>query len=73
MAAVGLMPEMRILDNDHSAGLYMMQLVELALAFKDNLDVINKDSYNSFSLRVGINIGPVVAGVIGARKVSITI
>ena len=53
MAAVGLIPEMRIQENDHSAGLYMTQLVELAFAFRDTVDIINKDSYNNFSLRVG--------------------
>ncbi|KAB7507476.1 Adenylate cyclase, germination specific, partial [Armadillidium nasatum] len=69
MAAVGLMPEMRIKDNDDdSAGFYMSTLVELAFAFREKLGVINADSYNNFSLKVGLNIGPVVAGVIGARK-----
>lgn len=29
---------------------------------------INKDCFNEFQLRIGINIGPVVAGVIGASK-----
>ncbi len=28
----------------------------------------SKNSYNNFTLRVGLNVGPVVAGVIGARK-----
>jgi len=35
---------------------------------RERLLTINENSYNSFMLRVGINIGPVVAGVIGARK-----
>uniref|UniRef100_A0A0K8SE29 adenylate cyclase n=1 Tax=Lygus hesperus TaxID=30085 RepID=A0A0K8SE29_LYGHE len=69
MAAVGLMPEHRILDNDeHSAALYMSHLVEFVFAMRDRLVSINDNSYNNFMLRVGINIGPVVAGVIGARK-----
>jgi hypothetical protein len=32
------------------------------------LQAINKDCFNEFQLRIGINIGPVVAGVIGASK-----
>ena len=32
------------------------------------LDDINKESFNSFTLRIGISHGPVVAGVIGAKK-----
>ncbi|XP_042229149.1 adenylate cyclase type 1-like isoform X2 [Homarus americanus] len=69
MAAVGLMPDMRILDHkEESAGHYMSVLTELVFAFREKLSNINENSYNSFTLRVGMNIGPVVAGVIGARK-----
>uniref|UniRef100_A0A8D8T3X0 adenylate cyclase n=1 Tax=Cacopsylla melanoneura TaxID=428564 RepID=A0A8D8T3X0_9HEMI len=69
MAAVGLMPDYRILDEDDtSPGTYLSTLVEFVFAMRDKLIVINENSYNNFMLRVGINIGPVVAGVIGARK-----
>ncbi|KAI5710816.1 hypothetical protein M8J75_011638 [Diaphorina citri] len=69
MAAVGLMPDYRILDEDEtSPGAYLSTLVEFVFAMRDKLIVINENSYNNFMLRVGINIGPVVAGVIGARK-----
>lgn len=53
MAAVGLMPDMRILDKDDSANYYMTMLTELVFAFKDKLSSINENSYNSFTLRVG--------------------
>uniref|UniRef100_A0A8C8S4L1 adenylate cyclase n=1 Tax=Pelusios castaneus TaxID=367368 RepID=A0A8C8S4L1_9SAUR len=43
-------------------------MVEFAVALIAKLDIINKHSFNSFKLRVGINHGPVVAGVIGAQK-----
>ncbi|KAL8176444.1 UNVERIFIED_CONTAM: Adenylate cyclase type 4 [Gekko kuhli] len=43
-------------------------MVEFAMALAAKLDIINKHSFNSFKLRVGINHGPVVAGVIGAQK-----
>ncbi|XP_034793242.1 adenylate cyclase type 4 isoform X3 [Pan paniscus] len=43
-------------------------MVEFAMALGSKLDVINKHSFNNFRLRVGLNHGPVVAGVIGAQK-----
>uniref|UniRef100_A0A8C5SY87 Adenylate cyclase type 4 n=1 Tax=Laticauda laticaudata TaxID=8630 RepID=A0A8C5SY87_LATLA len=43
-------------------------MVEFAMALVTKLDIINKHSFNTFKLRVGINHGPVVAGVIGAQK-----
>uniref|UniRef100_A0A8C6ZRZ3 adenylate cyclase n=1 Tax=Nothoprocta perdicaria TaxID=30464 RepID=A0A8C6ZRZ3_NOTPE len=43
-------------------------MVEFAFALVAKLDVINKHSFNDFKLRVGINHGPVIAGVIGAQK-----
>ncbi|XP_075934180.1 adenylate cyclase type 7 [Anarhichas minor] len=43
-------------------------MVEFAIALIGKLDGINRHSFNSFRLRVGINHGPGIAGVIGARK-----
>nr|XP_023675798.1 adenylate cyclase type 2-like isoform X2 [Paramormyrops kingsleyae] len=43
-------------------------MVEFAVALVGKLDGINRHSFNSFRLRVGINHGPVIAGVIGANK-----
>ncbi|KAM9494774.1 adenylate cyclase type 7 isoform 1-T2 [Clarias gariepinus] len=43
-------------------------MVEFAIALVGKLDGINRHSFNNFRLRVGINHGPVIAGVIGARK-----
>ncbi|KAJ6665977.1 hypothetical protein lerEdw1_000881 [Lerista edwardsae] len=43
-------------------------MVEFAVALMTKLDGINRHSFNNFRLRVGINHGPVIAGVIGARK-----
>lgn len=55
MAAVGLMPDLRILDDDDesTAGLYLSTLVEFVFAMRDKLLNINENSYNNFMLRVG--------------------
>jgi adenylate cyclase 3 len=34
---------------------HVAQLTEFALALKDTLNVINKESFNNFVLRMGIN------------------
>ncbi len=43
-------------------------LVEFSCALRERMDGINRSSWNNFQLRIGISIGPVVAGVIGAKK-----
>ncbi|KRT84422.1 Adenylate and Guanylate cyclase [Oryctes borbonicus] len=43
-------------------------LVDFAVLLMTNLDQINRDSFQRFKLRVGINHGPVIAGVVGAQK-----
>ncbi|XP_022623874.1 adenylate cyclase type 2-like [Seriola dumerili] len=43
-------------------------MVEFAIALMGKLELINTHSFNSFKLRIGINHGPVIAGVIGAHK-----
>ncbi|XP_071495947.1 adenylate cyclase type 2-like [Diadema antillarum] len=47
---------------------YVGVLTEFAMALQDKLEQLNKQAFNDFKLRIGINHGPVVAGVIGARK-----
>lgn len=54
MAAVGLMPDLRILDDDDTtAGFYLSTLVEFVFAMREKLLNINENSYNNFMLRVG--------------------
>lgn len=55
MAAVGLLPEYRILDDDdeYSAGQHMSSLVEFVFAMRETLLNINNNSFNNFKLRVG--------------------
>ncbi|KAB1277888.1 Adenylate cyclase type 4 [Camelus dromedarius] len=54
-------------DSERSCS-HLGTMVEFAVALGSKLDVINKHSFNNFRLRVGLNHGPVVAGVIGAQK-----
>lgn len=55
-------------NDPHSIRRQMTTLIEYARALRASIHNINENSYNSFITRIGINIGPVVAGVIGARK-----
>uniref|UniRef100_A0A8C6IH57 Adenylate cyclase type 4 n=1 Tax=Mus spicilegus TaxID=10103 RepID=A0A8C6IH57_MUSSI len=54
-------------DSERSCS-HLGTMVEFAVALGSKLGVINKHSFNNFRLRVGLNHGPVVAGVIGAQK-----
>lgn len=47
---------------------HLEQLVEFSFALRQKLDLINLQSFQNFTLRIGISHGPVVAGVIGANK-----
>ncbi|XP_017890300.1 adenylate cyclase type 2 isoform X2 [Ceratina calcarata] len=71
MIASGLSPGKEDTDKndltrqqDHN----IIILVEFALALMTILDQINKESFQRFKLRIGLNHGPVIAGVIGAQK-----
>ncbi|KAJ0065890.1 hypothetical protein NL108_000134, partial [Boleophthalmus pectinirostris] len=71
MAATGLNtasgPEYTMQEHDRQY-MHIGTMVEFAFALVGKLDLINKHSFNDFKLRVGINHGPVIAGVIGAQK-----
>ncbi|KAM4772773.1 adenylate cyclase type 3 isoform 1-T1 [Rhinophrynus dorsalis] len=47
---------------------HLADLADFALAMKVTLMNINYQSFNNFMLRIGLNKGAVLAGVIGARK-----
>lgn len=53
--------------REHVAS-YLQILVRFIIEMKARLQDINEHSFNCFKLRVGINLGPVTAGVIGASK-----
>ncbi|XP_067086288.1 LOW QUALITY PROTEIN: adenylate cyclase type 1-like [Osmerus mordax] len=67
MAAVGLVPTAGS-KAKKSISSHLCTVADFAIEMFDVLDAINYQSYNDFVLRVGINVGPVVAGVIGARR-----
>jgi adenylate cyclase 3 len=70
MAASGLNQTEELGPNASNAEKWghLAALTEFALALKETLTNINKESFNNFVLRIGINQGPITAGVIGARK-----
>lgn len=67
MAAAGLNQEQMRKKNKTPED-SVCELVDFAFAMKKKLEEINGDAFNNFQLRVGICSGPLVSGVIGARK-----
>ncbi|XP_063922796.1 adenylate cyclase type 8-like isoform X4 [Zophobas morio] len=67
MAASGLNPTHKDCLNTDSPE-HLCALIDFAIAMRQKLDDINKDSFNNFGLRVGVSCGSLVCGVIGARK-----
>lgn len=70
MAASGLNPSKQVKADDPITvrWAHLALLVEFALELKKALQSINEQSFNHFVLKLGINHGPITAGVIGARK-----
>uniref|UniRef100_UPI00358DF400 adenylate cyclase type 1 n=1 Tax=Myxine glutinosa TaxID=7769 RepID=UPI00358DF400 len=67
MAAVGLVP---VPGSKTRRSIYshLSCLADFSMEMFQVVDEINYQSYNEFVLRIGISVGPVVAGVIGARR-----
>lgn len=70
MAASGLNPSQisKVDDPITVKWAHLSLLVEFATELKKALQGINEQSFNHFVLKMGINHGPITAGVIGARK-----
>ncbi|XP_047360722.1 adenylyl cyclase 78C isoform X1 [Vespa velutina] len=66
MAASGLNPTQNEKNKDDME--HLCRLVDYAVAMRLRLEDVNVHSFNNFDLRVGISCGPLVGGVIGARK-----
>ncbi|KAI6198439.1 Adenylate cyclase type 1 [Aphelenchoides besseyi] len=43
-------------------------MIEFAMAMHAVLELLNADAFQNFQLRIGMSLGPLVAGVIGAQK-----
>ncbi|XP_021709935.1 adenylate cyclase type 2 isoform X3 [Aedes aegypti] len=56
------------LDEKRTEEHNVVVLVDFAIALMTALDQINRESFQRFRLRIGLNHGPVIAGVIGAQK-----
>uniref|UniRef100_A0A1B6C545 adenylate cyclase n=2 Tax=Clastoptera arizonana TaxID=38151 RepID=A0A1B6C545_9HEMI len=70
MLAAGLHPgeESKEEDATRMEEHNVIVLVEFAVALMTKLDQINRESFQRFKLRMGLNHGPVIAGVVGAQK-----
>uniref|UniRef100_A0A8C6SWK6 Adenylate cyclase type 5 n=1 Tax=Neogobius melanostomus TaxID=47308 RepID=A0A8C6SWK6_9GOBI len=64
MAASGLNDS----TYDKTGRSHIRALADYAMRLMDQMKYINEHSFNNFKMKIGLNIGPVVAGVIGARK-----
>ncbi|XP_078394007.1 adenylate cyclase type 6-like, partial [Cetorhinus maximus] len=64
MAASGLNDS----TYDKAGKSHIMALADYATRLMEQMKYINEHSFNNFQMKIGLNIGPVVAGVIGARK-----
>jgi class 3 adenylate cyclase len=64
MAASGLTMQ----TSDGAGHRHVFAMVDYAIELFQKITDVNEHSFNNFRMRVGINIGPVVAGVIGSRK-----
>ncbi|XP_037702749.1 adenylate cyclase type 6 isoform X5 [Choloepus didactylus] len=47
---------------------HLTALADYAMRLMEQMKHINEHSFNNFQMKIGLNMGPVVAGVIGARK-----
>ncbi|XP_013920458.1 PREDICTED: adenylate cyclase type 6 [Thamnophis sirtalis] len=64
MAASGLNDS----TYDREGRSHITALADYAMRLMEQMKYINEHSFNNFQMKIGLNIGPVVAGVIGARK-----
>uniref|UniRef100_A0A8C7GRK4 Adenylate cyclase type 6 n=1 Tax=Oncorhynchus kisutch TaxID=8019 RepID=A0A8C7GRK4_ONCKI len=64
MAASGLNDS----TYDREGRSHILALADYAMRLREQMKYINEHSFNNFQMKIGLNMGPVVAGVIGAKK-----
>uniref|UniRef100_A0A672KZK3 adenylate cyclase n=1 Tax=Sinocyclocheilus grahami TaxID=75366 RepID=A0A672KZK3_SINGR len=64
MAASGLNDS----TYDKEGRTHILALADYAMRLREQMKYINEHSFNNFQMKIGLNIGPVVTSVIGARK-----
>ena len=64
MAARGITP----VGEKEDQFIHLCDLIDFAAELSYKLEDINKHSFNEFQLRIGIAVGALVCGVIGATK-----
>uniref|UniRef100_A0A8C5CDG1 Adenylate cyclase type 6 n=1 Tax=Gadus morhua TaxID=8049 RepID=A0A8C5CDG1_GADMO len=64
MAASGLNAS----TYDREGRSHILALADYSMRLREQMKYINEHSFNNFQMKIGLNMGPVVAGVIGARK-----
>uniref|UniRef100_A0A8C4NLA0 adenylate cyclase n=1 Tax=Eptatretus burgeri TaxID=7764 RepID=A0A8C4NLA0_EPTBU len=53
---------------DRQGKSHITAMADYAMRLMEQMTHINEHSFNNFKMKIGLNVGPVVAGVIGARK-----
>lgn len=74
MTAIGLCPKRESSPTNNSASSpseiaqQLRIMLEFIMGMRSCLEDISNNSFNTYKLRAGVNLGPVTAGVIGASK-----
>ena len=47
---------------------HVLSILRFSIKLMETLKTVNKDALQDFKLRIGIAVGPVIAGIVGASK-----
>nr|XP_027197465.1 adenylate cyclase type 2-like [Dermatophagoides pteronyssinus] len=68
MAAAGLQPGRLSLESNNVKRKLIINLICFAMGLMKKLQEINKNTFQDLKLRIGISVGPVIAGIVGNSK-----